>query len=112
MTVSGAPEVMVVAFVTSPVLAVKPPVGTKLKATWIGTAQAGRALKAATAEMKSVAGTPKFWDGTAWKDLPSGFTLADSNNFAVGFYKTGDTYTWVNRHIVEGRHALAEQVAS
>ena len=25
---------------------------------------------------------------------------------------TGHTYTWVNRHIVEGRRALAEQAAS
>ena len=48
MTMSGAPDVIVVAFVTSPVLAVKVPVGTKLKATWIGIAQAGEALKAAT----------------------------------------------------------------
>jgi hypothetical protein len=46
--------------------------------------------------MKSVAGTPKFWDGTAWQNLPAGFTLIDANNFAVGFYKAdpwGDTFT-------------------
>src|SRR5438067_13160028 len=47
---SGAPDVIVVAVVTSPVLAIKPPVGTKLKATWIGIAQAGETTpKAATA---------------------------------------------------------------
>jgi hypothetical protein len=40
---------MVVAVVTSPVLAVKVPVGTKLNATWIGTAMAGEAPKAAPA---------------------------------------------------------------
>ena len=49
VTTSGAPDVMVVAVVTSPVLAVKVPFGTKLKATWIGIAQAGEALTAATA---------------------------------------------------------------
>jgi hypothetical protein len=46
--VSGAPDVMVVAVVTSPVLAVKVPFGTKLKAMLIGIAQAGVALTAAT----------------------------------------------------------------
>jgi hypothetical protein len=35
----------------------------------------------------------KFWDGAAWKDLPRGFRLADSNNFCVGFYKSGSAYT-------------------
>ena len=41
---------IVVAFVTSPLLAVRPVVGTKLKATWIGIAQAGETTpKAATA---------------------------------------------------------------
>src|SRR5262249_10977289 len=49
VTTSGAPDVMVVAVVTSPVLAVKGPVGTKLKATLMGIAQAGEALRAATA---------------------------------------------------------------
>src|SRR5262249_1636201 len=49
VTSSGAPDVMVVAVVTSPVLDVKVPVGTKLKLTLIGIAQAGDALKAATA---------------------------------------------------------------
>jgi len=49
VTVVGAPDVIVVAVVTSPVSAVKVPFGTKLKATWIGTAQAGEALTAATA---------------------------------------------------------------
>jgi hypothetical protein len=50
VTVSGAPGVMVVAVVMSLVGAdVKVPFGTKLKATWIGTAQAGDALRAATA---------------------------------------------------------------
>ena len=49
VTVSGAPAVMVVAVVTSPVLAVKVPPGTKLKPMRIGVAQAGEALKAATA---------------------------------------------------------------
>ena len=49
VTMSGAPAVMEVAVVTSPVLAVKVPVGTKLKPMLIGTAQAGEALKAPTA---------------------------------------------------------------
>ena len=49
VTMSGAPDVMVVAVVTSPVLDVKVPVGTKLNPTLIGIAQAGAALKAATA---------------------------------------------------------------
>src|SRR5262249_30569 len=49
VTMVGAPDVIVVAVVTSPVSAVKVPVGTKLKATWIGIAQAGEALTAATA---------------------------------------------------------------
>jgi len=49
VTMSGAPDVMVVAVVTSPVSAVKVPVGTKLKATLMGIAQAGEALKATTA---------------------------------------------------------------
>jgi hypothetical protein len=46
--------------------------------------------------MKTVAGTRKFWDGTAWQNLPAGFALIDANNFAVGFYKAdpwGSTYT-------------------
>jgi hypothetical protein len=50
VTVSGAPDVTVVAFVMSlPGADVKVPFGTKLKATWIGIAQAGEALTAATA---------------------------------------------------------------
>jgi hypothetical protein len=49
VTVSGAPDVMVAAVVTSPVLAVKVAFGTKLKTALMGTAQAGEALKAATA---------------------------------------------------------------
>src|SRR5690349_16276380 len=51
VTVSGAPDVIVVAVVTSPVLAVKVPFGTKLKATWIGTAQAGEAAPIAATVM-------------------------------------------------------------
>ena len=43
--------------------------------------------------MKQVAGTPKYWDGSAWKNLPAGFTLIDANNFCVGFYKTGNAFT-------------------
>ena len=34
----------------------------------------------------------KFWDGTTWRGLPAGFALADSNNFAVGFYKQGTSF--------------------
>ena len=49
VTRSGAPDVMLVALVTSPVLAVKVPVGTKLKAVLMGIAQAEEALKATTA---------------------------------------------------------------
>jgi hypothetical protein len=50
VTVSGAPDVMVVAVVMElPGADVKVPFGTKLKATWIGIAQAGEALTAATA---------------------------------------------------------------
>lgn len=36
--------------------------------------------------------THKFWDGTAWQPLPTGFALRDSNNFCVGFYKDGTTF--------------------
>jgi len=43
--------------------------------------------------MKDTATGKKFWDGSAWQDLPAGFVLIDANNFAVGFYKTGSTYT-------------------
>jgi hypothetical protein len=43
--------------------------------------------------MKSVAGNNVYWDGAAWQNLPAGFALIDANNFAVGFYKTGATYT-------------------
>jgi hypothetical protein len=49
VTMSGAPAVMVVAVVTSPVLAVKAPVGTKLKAVVMGIAHAEEALRATTA---------------------------------------------------------------
>jgi hypothetical protein len=50
VTRSGAPDVMVVAFVMSlPGADVKVPVGTKLNWIWIGIAQAGEALTAATA---------------------------------------------------------------
>jgi LysM repeat protein len=37
--------------------------------------------------MKRVGVTPKYWDGSSWNDLPAGFTLRDTNNFCVGFYK-------------------------
>jgi hypothetical protein len=43
--------------------------------------------------MKSQGTGKKYWDGTAWQDLPAGFVLIDANNFAVGFYKTGTTFT-------------------
>jgi hypothetical protein len=43
--------------------------------------------------MKTVGVTKKFWDGSAWKNLPRGFRLRDSNNFCVGFYKNGTKYT-------------------
>jgi len=37
--------------------------------------------------MKKVGLTSKYWDGTAWQNLPGAFVLMDSNNFCVGFYK-------------------------
>jgi hypothetical protein len=43
--------------------------------------------------MKNVGLEKKFWDGNAWQDLPADFVLADSNNFAVGFYKQAGTFT-------------------
>jgi hypothetical protein len=43
--------------------------------------------------MKTVAGSPVYWDGAAWQNLPAGFALIDANNFAVGFYQTGATFT-------------------
>jgi hypothetical protein len=43
--------------------------------------------------MKKVGVTNKYWDGSAWKNLPSGFSLQDSNNFCVGFYKSGTKFT-------------------
>ncbi len=42
--------------------------------------------------MKAVGVTNKYWDGEAWQAMPEGFALQDSNNFAVGFYKSGDNY--------------------
>lgn len=42
--------------------------------------------------MKIVGVTKKFWDGSAWKSLPATFSIADSNNFCVGFYKSGSKY--------------------
>src|ERR1700726_3886009 len=49
VTVSGAPDVPAVAFAISmPGADVKVPFGTKLKATWIGIAQAGEHHTAAT----------------------------------------------------------------
>ncbi len=43
--------------------------------------------------MKNVGLGKKFWNGTAWQSLPVGFVLADSNNFAVGFYQQGTSFT-------------------
>ncbi|MCD6303568.1 MAG: hypothetical protein J7M21_01230, partial [Planctomycetes bacterium] len=43
--------------------------------------------------MKQVGTGHKFWDGSAWQDLPAGFVLSDANNFCVGFYKNGTKYT-------------------
>jgi hypothetical protein len=43
--------------------------------------------------MKNAGLIKKFWDGTDWQSLPAGFVLADSNNFAVGFYKQGASFT-------------------
>jgi len=42
--------------------------------------------------LKNVGLTPKFWDGSAWQDLPAGFTLEDANNFCVGFYQDGTAF--------------------
>ena len=53
VTVSGVPGVMLVAVVTSPVLAVKVPFGTKLNSTLIGIACA--LLIAATASAAAIA---------------------------------------------------------
>ena len=41
--------------------------------------------------MKQVGTGRKYWDGSAWQNLPTGFTLQDSNNFGVGFYKIAGT---------------------
>ena len=58
VTVSGGPDVMVVAVEMSLVGAdAKVPFGTKLKATWIGIAQAGEAL---TAAMAIIRGNPNL----------------------------------------------------
>jgi hypothetical protein len=43
--------------------------------------------------MKAVGVKNKYWNGTVWKDLPAGFVLQDSNNFCVGFYKNGASFT-------------------
>lgn len=43
--------------------------------------------------MKQVGVKNKYWDGSAWQDLPATFSLNDSNNFCVGFYKSGTKYT-------------------
>ena len=37
--------------------------------------------------MKRVGTARQYWNGSVWRNLPTGFVLADSNNFAVGFYK-------------------------
>ena len=42
--------------------------------------------------MKKVGVTNKFWDGSAWKNLPNGFTLSNANHFCVGFYKKDSKY--------------------
>src|SRR5947207_2117238 len=60
VTLSGAPGVMVVAVVTSPVLAVKVPNGTKLNVVAIGTARAGVAPSRATAAAASAVATISF----------------------------------------------------
>jgi len=39
--------------------------------------------------MKRVGTQDQFWNGTQWKNLPTGFTLSDANNFCVGFYENG-----------------------
>ena len=39
--------------------------------------------------MKKVGVQNKFWNGTLWKNLPTGFALSDANNFCVGFYENG-----------------------
>jgi hypothetical protein len=43
--------------------------------------------------MKIINKTRKYWNGSAWTDLPTGFLLKDINNFAVGFYKNGTKFT-------------------
>jgi len=43
--------------------------------------------------MKEVRGRKKYWNGSAWRNLPRGFILQDANNFCVGFYKSGNSYT-------------------
>lgn len=36
---------------------------------------------------------PQYWDGNGWVAVPAAFALADDNHFAVGFYKSGTTFT-------------------
>lgn len=47
--------------------------------------------------MKRVAGKRKYWDGTAWQDIPATLNLDDPLNdslyFGVGFYLSGTNYT-------------------
>jgi hypothetical protein len=62
VTISGAPDVIEVAVVTSPVLAVRVPVGTKLKAVVIAAAEAGEAPNAITAMIPPTANElRKLW---------------------------------------------------
>jgi hypothetical protein len=35
---------------------------------------------------------PSATGGSSWQNLPSGFSLNDSNNLCVGFYKSGSSY--------------------
>ena len=42
--------------------------------------------------MKEVRGRKKYWNGSAWRNLPQGFILNDGNNFCVGFYKSGGQF--------------------
>jgi hypothetical protein len=53
---------------------------------------AGFQLRGQCRWMKQVGTTRKYWDGSAWQNLPSGFTLQDGNNVCVGFYRSGDNY--------------------
>lgn len=38
----------------------------------------------------------KYYDGTSWLDMPTGFTPGDGQYSAVGFMKSGDKYVQVN----------------